>query len=503
MKKVFYTIVCFCVVLSALSAQDFNRPRPNAIPPYEFQVNDNSSQSSFFTAPFEFTVNPEYAPSLQILDNQGFLVWYMQIPAFILLDFKYHPDHDQYSFSRINDNGDVYSFILNDNLVLTDSIQRSLNLLSDRHEFNIAPNGNYLLAGKKDSIMDLSAYQFNGVPGSENTVVRGFYIEEYDEDHHLIFSWDSNEHIHPTEAYEFYGYTPSGYKYAHGNSIEVDHDGNLLLSFRNLNAVYKIDRMSGEIIWRLGGKSSSFQFDNDPGFSGQHDARILANGNITVYDNAVMSPEPRVSRAVEYQLDTVNWIATKVWEHNFEPGFYADGMGNFHALEETRLINSGFVFRPDPTFYVVNNFDVVTHILNLKDEYFSYRSFAFDLDNFQERPDILCTLEGENIILNAPDGFQDYEWSTGSTSTAILVESPGTYQAWVNYGDGMIGSEPFVINELSDGCPITSIAPVAIDDSPDIIAIFNVLGQKIESPTQGQLYLFFYESGKSEFRIHR
>jgi hypothetical protein len=44
----------------------------------------------------------------------------------------------------------------------------------------------------------------------------------------------------------------------HINSIELDADGNFFISARNTWGIYKIDRGSGEVIWRLGGKRSDF-----------------------------------------------------------------------------------------------------------------------------------------------------------------------------------------------------------------------------------------------------
>ncbi|WP_374455186.1 aryl-sulfate sulfotransferase [Nocardioides sp.] len=75
--------------------------------------------------------------------------------------------------------------------------------------------------------------------------------------------------------------------YAHLNSMQVMHDGNLLLSFRHLNQVMKINRTTGEVIWRLGGRRSDFTFDDDPlaGPCAQHTARELANGDIQIFDN--------------------------------------------------------------------------------------------------------------------------------------------------------------------------------------------------------------------------
>ena len=75
--------------------------------------------------------------------------------------------------------------------------------------------------------------------------------------------------------------------YAHLNSIEMMADGNLLLSFRHLSQVMKVDRATGEVMWRLGGVRSDFIFPDDPygGPCAQHTAVELANGDIQIWDN--------------------------------------------------------------------------------------------------------------------------------------------------------------------------------------------------------------------------
>ena len=70
------------------------------------------------------------------------------------------------------------------------------------------------------------------------------------------------------------------------NAIEIDHDGNLLLSSRFQDEVSKIDRNTGEFIWRLGGQNDQFEWLNDTlKLAYQHDVRVLPNGHITVFDN--------------------------------------------------------------------------------------------------------------------------------------------------------------------------------------------------------------------------
>jgi len=60
------------------------------------------------------------------------------------------------------------------------------------------------------------------------------------------------------------------------NSISIAPDRNLIVSMRNTSATYKIDRRSGQVIWRLGGKDSSFALPPGTGTAFQHD--VIGNG---------------------------------------------------------------------------------------------------------------------------------------------------------------------------------------------------------------------------------
>ncbi|MCX6459693.1 MAG: aryl-sulfate sulfotransferase [Actinobacteria bacterium] len=92
----------------------------------------------------------------------------------------------------------------------------------------------------------------------------------------------------------------------HVNSIEDDGDG-LIISARHLDAVYRIRKSDGSIDWKLGGTPtprslSVLGADRAPLLGSQHDARRIANGNITVFDNG--SEFFRVPRAVELRVDS-------------------------------------------------------------------------------------------------------------------------------------------------------------------------------------------------------
>ena len=95
----------------------------------------------------------------------------------------------------------------------------------------------------------------------------------------------------------------------HINSIEPDGDG-YVMSFRHLDAVYRVNKSDGSIDWKLGGVAQPASLnvvgDSFPAgdqFRGQHDARILSDGSLTVHDNGFIPGNLRAPRAVRFALD--------------------------------------------------------------------------------------------------------------------------------------------------------------------------------------------------------
>jgi outer membrane protein assembly factor BamB len=102
----------------------------------------------------------------------------------------------------------------------------------------------------------------------------------------LLFEWHSLDHIALSESRD----RPQGKKpfdYFHLNSIDVGSDGDLLVSARNTCAVYEIDRETGAVNWRLGGKKSDFRMGRGTRFCRQHDARWVGGGTMTMFDNHI------------------------------------------------------------------------------------------------------------------------------------------------------------------------------------------------------------------------
>jgi hypothetical protein len=129
--------------------------------------------------------------------------------------------------------------------------------------------------------------------------------------------------------------------------VHVDTDGNLLIDARNTWTTYKVSRFTGEIIWRLGGKDSSFALKTAPGqtldsaneiFAWQHDPEALGGDRYTVFDNESSgTPLLPASRAVTIQLNERKRTATLVASDNQPEGLAAASQGNAQTTEEGNL----------------------------------------------------------------------------------------------------------------------------------------------------------------------
>jgi hypothetical protein len=199
----------------------------------------------------------------------------------------------------------------------------------------------------------------------------------------------------------------------HGNSIEIDFDNNLIISNRRSSEAIKIDRISGNVIWILGGPASDFSFIHDTfnGFSQQHDIRRLENGNLLVFDNGV-GHTPQISRIVEYELNLNTMVADLVWSFSHPEEYVGLSMGSVQRLEnENTLINWGNIANSGAIITEVNMDKDILMEIQFPQGFNIYKVRKFDwqfnidltigdlnLDNDINVMDILIML---NLILNS------------------------------------------------------------------------------------------------------
>lgn len=130
--------------------------------------------------------------------------------------------------------------------------------------------------------------------------------------------------------------------YCHVNTLTLDSkDSNLILSFRDQNQIIKINRKSGEIMWRLGGKNSDFALTEEQIFRGQHAVKFAEdNETLRFLDNG--HPEIRpYTRIVEIKLDKKNKKVSS-FVHYTLPNAFIPQRGNVQKVNGKYLVCGGY-----------------------------------------------------------------------------------------------------------------------------------------------------------------
>ncbi|MBP6671967.1 MAG: aryl-sulfate sulfotransferase [Bacteroidetes bacterium] len=271
-----------------------------------------------------------------MIDNAGKVINYQRRPGHVY-DFKVQPNGllsyaDPFSDWGYAGGSRCVHRILDSTFAAVDSFRAGNGYDADTHEFLMLSNGHVVLHAYDIQYMDLSKI----IPGGNaNAIVVGSIMQELDLQKNVVFQWRSWDHVDVAETYM--NKTAAAFDYIHVNAYDMDTDGNFLLCFRNTCEVVKVNRTTGEFMWRLGGKSNQFTFfgeteSNKPAyFTFPHSMKRLPNGNIILFDNGNLHV-PMVSRAVEYTIDQVNKTATQVWQYHHSPEVYAPTRGSVQRL---------------------------------------------------------------------------------------------------------------------------------------------------------------------------
>ena len=323
----------------AWGQESYNYSLPVDFPNFTINTSDTSDSSYVFFTSFVGTSQAS-ANYLIIISSNGHPIYFKKVKSKLVTDFKVFDD-GFLSYIKTNPNNfQKKVIIMNSSYEEIDSITTT-NYMMDSHESVYLSNGNWILLGKFNRTLNLTEY--GGFPAA---IVTDNIIQEINSLGDVVFEWNTSEYFSLFDM-PHHAINSQFIDYAHINSIHVDSDTTLVISSRHLDEITKINRISGEIIWRFGGLNNQFLFINDTATHGslltpfchQHDARILENGNLTFFDNG-NNKNAQYSRMVEYELDETNLIATLVWEYIDNADDFCNWMGNAQRLSNNNTIGT-------------------------------------------------------------------------------------------------------------------------------------------------------------------
>ncbi|HTR73506.1 MAG TPA: arylsulfotransferase family protein, partial [Solirubrobacteraceae bacterium] len=202
---------------------------------------------------------------------------------------------------------------------------------ADLHEIQLTPGGAAYITAYSLVRADLSS-----VGGSRDGTLQDAIVQEVDVRTGLVmWEWHADGHVALADSYDEKPVSASTpWDFFHSNSISLDPDGdeNLLVSSRNTWAGYEIDKHTGQVLWRLGGRRTSFHMGPGTGTAWQHDMRWQPDGTITIFDDGDFPKVHSQSRAIRERIDWRTKTVSLVARYVRSPPLLAGSQGNDQVL---------------------------------------------------------------------------------------------------------------------------------------------------------------------------
>ena len=281
---------------------------------------------------------------------QGNVVWFHAVPAgekaadFRTQTYDGQPVLTWWQGTGLGGLSSGTDYIYNDHYQQIATVNAGNGLSADGHEFLITPQNTALILSYTTTTANLTSI---GGP-ADQTVINGVVQEIDIATGKVLFQWNSDDHVPFSQSEQPLPASASTpWDWFHINAVHLDTDGNLLIDARDTWTTYKVNRSTGNIIWQLGGKDTSFTLQAAPGqvldsaneiFAWQHDPEAIGNDEYTFFDNESSgTPNLPYSRAITVKLNEWNHTATLVASDDQPEGLSAASQGNAQTTADGNL----------------------------------------------------------------------------------------------------------------------------------------------------------------------
>jgi Arylsulfotransferase (ASST) len=286
-----------------------------------------------------------YGSGPEIVTTTGKVVWFDPLPVGeYAFDFRTQTYLGQPVLTWFGGDG-AHGVIYNGKFQQIATVQAGNGYVMDQHEFLITPWNTALILANRVTTANLTS-----IGGPADQHVADTVVQEIDiKTGAVLFQWNAADHVPYSDSHVPLPSSASQvWDWFHANAVHLDTDGNLLVSARHTWAVYKVNRQTGQVMWELGGKQSSFTLSVAPGqvldsageiFAWQHDPEGLGNSLYTVFDDESEGELP-YCRVVAVRLNLATHVATLVKSVNQPEGLGANFIGNAQTTRNADLFVS-------------------------------------------------------------------------------------------------------------------------------------------------------------------
>jgi Arylsulfotransferase (ASST) len=404
-------------------AHDYNEmqhfhSRPELAPPL-LLVTQRSSQS----APGELFAAPYGGPGASgpmIFEESGNLVWFHPLPKgteATNLQVQQYDDQPVLTWwqGRIPPQGFGQGEEIIDNSAYREigRVHAGNGYLADLHEFHITPQGTALL-----TVFDPIDCNLSFLGGPSGGAVTDSIFQEIDLRTGLVRrEWNSLDHVGLSNSYSSAtsANTIWPFDYFHLNSIDQLANGTTLLSARNTSTLYQLNTLTGQVLTSIGGKHSSVKLAAGAATAYQHDATVLANGTISVFDNGGVPKVHAQSRGLILAVNAQTKTDTVVAEFDHPaPHLSSGSQGDIQALEDGNVFIG---WGAEPYFSEFSASGQLLYDAHWHGSYQSYRSYRFPWSGApSEPPAIAASPQGSQTTV-----YASWNGDTRTSSWRVLA----------------------------------------------------------------------------------
>jgi hypothetical protein len=380
-------------------------------------------------------LTPQFGPlqnGLEILDPRGRLVWFKPVARdetaadLQVQQYQGRPVLTWWQGRTAAGMGIGEDVIYDTAYRQLATVRGANGLKPDLHEFQLTPAGSALITAVFPVL-----WSSPSKGRTTHQVVFDSVVQEIDIPTGLVlFQWDSLDHVPLADSYQppppntGRPETANGFDYFHINSIQLDDDGNLLISARNTWAAYKLDHGTGAVLWTLGGKRSTFRMGAGTSFAFAHDVRSVAAHDtlITLFDDGAGLPAVhKASRGIELSLDVRHRTAHLAAQWLHSPRLLAEFEGNMQQLPDgNHLIGWGqqpYFTEYDPSGRPILDARFVANTS-------SYRAYTFPWAASPADPPTVVATNSANrttlfVTWNGATNVASWQVLAGSSPTAM------------------------------------------------------------------------------------
>lgn len=234
---------------------------------------------------------------IAIVDNAGKPIFYRTVNGSVS-NFSVQPNGYLSYFSHLK----------NEWCILDSSYNEIDTFKMDSYEINgadfiILDDGSSIILGFEERLQDMSSIVDGG---RSNATIKESVIQILDKNKNISLTWNSSDYFEITDANEnspSLDLTADVIDYIHIADIEIDSDTSFMISCKFLDEITKVDKKTGAIIWRLGGKNNQFTFLNDNvRFSQPTSLSITDEGYLQIFDSGLMNTSKKPSIII-YELN--------------------------------------------------------------------------------------------------------------------------------------------------------------------------------------------------------